>query len=214
MEPIHTADREPGKTLARRGLLAYLASAAAALGLGSATSAAGQESSPTQSSHGFPTRLEDLPRLRTYRARRSSSADPSGGNADFIAIEPGATATIFETPGPGTVTHIWFTIASDEAYHLKKLVLRAFWDGENEPSVEVPVGDFFGLTLGDYFSYQSALTSVASIKALNAYFPMPFAKSARITITNEGKERTDSFYYNIDYIVLPELPSGLGYFHA
>lgn len=76
------------------------------------------------------------------------------------------------------------------------------------------MGDFFGLTLGDYFSYQSALTTVASIKALNAYFPMPFAKSARITVTNEGKIRTDSFYYNLDYIALPELPSDLGYFHA
>jgi Protein of unknown function (DUF2961) len=214
MEPVRRAEREPEKTLARRGLLGYLASAAAALGLGSATSAAGQQTSPNQTSHGFPARLGDLPRLRTYKARRSSSADRSGGNADYVSIEPGATATILETPGPGTVTHIWFTIASDEAFHLKKLVLRAFWDGEKEPSVEVPVGDFFGLTLGDYFSYQSALTSVASIKALNAYFPMPFAKSARITITNEGKVRTDSFYYNVDYIALPELPAGLGYFHA
>jgi hypothetical protein len=214
MEPIHRADRNPGNPLPRRGLLRYLASAAAALGLVSTTSAAGQQTSAHPPSSGFPSRLEDLPRLRTYRARRSSSADPSGGNADFIPIEPGATATILETPGPGTITHIWFTIASDEAYHLKKLVLRAYWDGEKEPSVEVPVGDFFGLTLGEYFSYQSALTSVASIQALNAYFPMPFAKSARITITNQGKVRTSSFYYNIDYITLPELASGLGYFHA
>jgi hypothetical protein len=70
--------------------------------------------------------------------------------------------------------------------HLKNLVLRAWWDGESTPSVEVPIGDFFGLGLGEYFTYQSALLAVAPIKALNAYFQMPFATAARITLTNEG----------------------------
>jgi hypothetical protein len=208
-------DRNLRKALPRRGLLAYLLSAGAALGLSSSGAAAEQKpSAPDQSSRGFSSQLADLPRLQNYRARRSSSADPTGGNADYISIEPGATATVWETTGPGTVTHVWFTINSSEEYHLKKLVLRAYWDGEKEPSVEVPVGDFFGLTLGDYFVYQSALTSVASVKALNAYFPMPFAKSARITVTNEGAIRTNNFYYNLDYVTMPELPPGLGYFHA
>ena len=213
MEDIHRLDQNLRKALPRRSLLGYLASAGAALGLGSGASAA-EPKALEQSSHPIPTQIAELPRLRNYRARRSSSADRSGGNTDYVSIEPGATATVLETAGPGTVTHVWFTINSDEPYHLKKLILRAYWDGEKDPSVEVPVGDFFGLTLGDYFSYQSALTTVASIKALNAYFPMPFAKSARITVTNEGNVRTDSFYYNIDYIALPELPSDLGYFHA
>jgi hypothetical protein len=76
------------------------------------------------------------------------------------------------------------------------------------------VGDFFGLALGEYFLYQSALTTVASVKALNAYFPMPFGKSARITVTNEGKNRTDNFYYNIDHVSVKELAPDLAYFHA
>ncbi|MGD0620789.1 MAG: glycoside hydrolase family 172 protein [Bryobacteraceae bacterium] len=109
---------------------------------------------------------------------------------------------------------MWFTINSHEEFHLKKLVLRAYWDGETEPSVEVPVGDFFGLGLGDYFLYQSALTSVAGQKALNAYFPMPFGTSARITVTNEGALRTDNFYYNIDYVTFSHAPADIGYFHA
>jgi hypothetical protein len=64
--------------------------------------------------------------------------------------------------------------------HLKNLVLRAWWDGESHPFVEVPIGDFFGLGLGEYFTYQSALLAVAPIKALNAYFQMPFASAAKI----------------------------------
>ena len=194
--------------LDRRSLLAP-AAAAAAFGLGSLgkMQAAEQE--------GAPSDLLGLARLRDYRTRRAGSWDRSGGNADSIHIDPGATATLLEATGAGVITHIWFTINSQEDYHLKKLVLRAYWDGETEPSVEVPVGDFFGLGLGDYFLYQSALTSVAGQKALNAYFPMPFGKSARITVTNEGAVRTANFYYNIDYVTYPHgIGDGIAYFHA
>lgn len=156
----------------------------------------------------------ELAQLRSYRAERASSFDRSGANADSVRIEPGASHVLFEREGAGMVTHIWFTISSKDEYHLKNLVLRAYWDGESSPSVEVPVGDFFGLCLGEYFLYESALTSVASIKALNAYFPMPFSQSARITVSNEGSKPTDSFYFNIDHLVLPALPPDMGRFHA
>jgi hypothetical protein len=199
-------------SLPRRSLLRHMALVGTVLGIG--TERAGSEEPDSALSQTSSHRMIDLPRFRSYWARRSSSADRTGANADSIPIDPGSTATLLEATGAGTVTHIWFTINSSDEYHLKKLVLRAYWDGENDPSVEVPIGDFFGLTLGDYFQYQSALTSVASIKALNAYFPMPYAKSARITVTNEGKLRTNNFYYNVDYISMPELLPDTGYFHA
>ncbi len=129
-------------------------------------------------------------------------------------MEPGATATLLDITGAGVVTHLWFTINSQDPMHLKNLVLRAWWDGEATPSVEVPIGDFFGLGLGEYYTYQSALLAVAPIKALNAYFQMPFATSARITLTNEGKVRTDSLYFAVDYVTLASLPGNLGRFHA
>ena len=116
--------------------------------------------------------------------------------------------------GAGVVTHIWFTINSQDPMHLKNLVLRAWWDGETTPSVEAPIGDFFGLGLGEYFVYQSALLAVAPVKALNAYFQMPFSTAARITLTNEGTVRTDNLYFAIDYVTLPVLPGDLGRFHA
>jgi hypothetical protein len=195
--------------LERRSLIVP-ATAAAALGIGSLGKLQGGEEQASSSPHP----LLALAQLRDYRARRSSSYDRSGGNGDSIPIDPGAIATLLETTAAGAVTHMWFTINSHEEFHLKKLVLRAYWDGETEPSVEVPVGDFFGLGLGDYFLYQSALTSVAGQKALNAYFPMPFGTSARITVTNEGAVRTDNFYYNIDYVTFSHAPADLGYFHA
>ena len=96
-------------------------------------------------------------------------------------------------------------MATGEAYHLKKVVLRMYWDNETDPSVETPIGDFFGLGLGTYTVFQSALVAVAPDKALNAYFPMPFARQGRITVTNEGALEIPDFYWNIDWVRLPAL---------
>jgi hypothetical protein len=159
--------------------------------------------------------LSLLTQTHTYVQMRASSYDRSGGNADAIPIGAGKTVAILDDAGPGEITHLWFTIASSENYHLKKIVLRIYWDGEATPSVETPIGDFFGLGLGDYFNYQSALLAVAPDKALNSFFPMPFAHHARIAITNEGAEDVDSFYYNIDYRIYSHpMPAGTLYFHA
>jgi len=150
-----------------------------------------------------------------YVLKRVSSYDHSGANADMRKIAPGETLTVFEESGPGVITHIWFTIASDEKAHLKKLVLRMYWDNEPTPSVEAPIGDFFGLGLGDYFMYQSLPLAVGSTKALNSFFPMPFQKMGKITATNEGKLPVDSFYFNIDYRAYEKaLPGETFYFHA
>jgi hypothetical protein len=194
----------------RRRLLASATgiTAAALLGLNAS------EASAARPDGDAPEELFAQARLRNYKARRSSSWDRSGGNADAVPVEPGQTATLLDISGAGVVTHIWFTISSQDRMHLKNLVLRAWWDGESTPSVEAPIGDFFGLGLGEYFVYQSELLAVAPIKALNAYFQMPFASTARITVTNEGKQRTNSLYYAIDYVTLPGLPDGLGRFHA
>lgn len=159
--------------------------------------------------------LADLPHAKDYVQKRASSYDLSGANADYRLIAPGETLTLLDDSGPGLIGHIWFTIATNDSHHLKALVLRMFWDTENAPSVETPVGDFFGLGLGDYFLYQALPLSVGSDKALNCYFPMPFQKHARITVTNEGSVKVDAFYFNIDYRVYSKLlPSDQLYFHA
>ena len=162
--------------------------------------------------------FSQLPLLKTYSQERISSYDTTGANADGGSrnrIQPGETRTIGDVAGPGVITHMWFTIATQERYHLKKIVLRMYWDGEQLPAVEAPIGDFFGLGLGEYFMYESGPLSVGSQKALNCYFPMPFRKSARITVTNEGTMPIGSFYYNIDWQKHRNaLPGDTAYFHA
>jgi hypothetical protein len=157
--------------------------------------------------------LEDLPRLTGPLPSRVSSNDPSGGNADFRPIPAGGTITILDQQGAGCIRRLWCTIAAKEEHHLRKIVLRMFWDGEQSPSVEVPLGDFFGLGHGDYFHYVSLPMSAAVGKGLTCFFPMPFSRSARIEVENQGSEEVRKFYWNID------LDSGLqtedaGRFHA
>jgi hypothetical protein len=171
--------------------------------------------SPGQSESGRSDLLSALTSPHNYIQKRASSYDRTGGNEDAVKIAPGATATLIDDAGPGIITHIWITIASPEQYHLKKLVLRMYWDNEASPSVETPIGDFFGLGLGDYFQFESTPLSVAPDKALNCFFPMPFRKHARITVTNEGTAEVDAFYFNIDYQALSkDLPRDTMYFHA
>ena len=159
--------------------------------------------------------LGDLPRAKDYTLKRVSSYDRTGANDDARPIEPGQTLTLLDEPGPGEITHIWITISSPEKYHLKRLVLRMYWDGESDPSVEAPIGDFFGLGNGDYFQYQSLPLAIGSVKALNCFFAMPFNKSAKITVTNEGKRKVGSFYYNIDLRAYSNpLPPHTYYFHT
>jgi hypothetical protein len=149
--------------------------------------------------------LTSLPEAKEYVQKRVSSYDRTGANADARPIAPGGTLTLLDAAGPGLISHMW----------VKALVLRMYWDGEVTPSVETPIGDFFGLGLGDYFLYESMPLSVGSNKALNCFFPMPFQKHARITVTNEGAGKVDAFYFNIDYRAYGKpLPADQLYFHA
>ena len=153
-------------------------------------------------------------RCQNYRSLKQSSYDRSGGNSDKWSIEPGKTLEVFSQKGPGVVTHIWFTMGARSQNYLKELVLRAWWDDEDNPSIEVPLGDFFGLNLGQNFVYQSAFLNCSSNRGLNCYLPMPFRKSARLTITNEGSLPVGSFYSNIDFQTVPALPDDVLYLHA
>ena len=201
------------KFRARRRLLGGMVSATGASALIGLSALPASAAAPDSQS-AAPEELFALARLRNYSSRRSSSWDRTGGNADWVAVDPGQSATLLDFTGAGVVTHLWFTINSPDRMHLKNLVLRAWWDGEISPSVEVPIGDFFGLGLGEYFVYQSALLAVAPVKALNAYFQMPFANAARMTVTNEGPDRVRSLYFAIDYVALSAIPGDLGRFHA
>jgi hypothetical protein len=157
--------------------------------------------------------LPDYCRPMSHKSLKQSSHDPTGGNSDRWPIAPGATQEIFNQRGPGAITHIWFTIAATSPLHLKELVLRAWWDGAAKPSIETPIGDFFGLNLGDYVIYENDYLACSPGRSLNSYFVMPFQRTARMTVTNEGSQPVGSFYSNIDFMTA-SIPADALYFHA
>ena len=184
-------------------------------GLAGATALVAAQNAPAQGGGGGS--FDHLPcyvRQQNYQSLKQSSHDRTGGNADRWTLAPGATQEVFNDTGIGMISHIWFTIAAPAPSHLKEIVLRAYWDGAAQPSVETPVGDFFGLNLGDYVIYESEYLACSPGKSLNCYFAMPYRKSARMTVTNEGRQPVGAFYSNIDYMRLPELPKDVLYFHA
>jgi len=197
----------PSSTQARRGFLQRLL---AASGLAAAAPAAQAQNSGDAESRFLPK----YARAQKHESLKQSSFDRTGGNKDFWPIPGGGVREVFNANGPGVITHIWFTIAARSANHLKEIVLRGYWDGNEKPSIEAPIGDFFGLNLGQYAIYQSAYLACSPGKSLNCYFAMPFRKSARFTVTNEGKEDANAFYSNIDYQIVSSLPDDTLYFHA
>jgi len=164
--------------------------------------------------------LESLSTFKDYTAHRMSSYDRSGGNWDgtYVLPKKGETVTLAEIEGAGAITHIWVTIDSGDINHLRNLVLRMYWDGETSPSVEAPIGDFFGLGHAKYYQYASRPLAMGTNHGMNSFWFMPFSKSAKITLTNDGEITPGAFYYYIDYRLynedkIPYLDS-LGRFHA
>src|SRR5690242_6460627 len=117
----------------RRGFLRKLAGLT---GFGAAAAAA---QTPSQSSAAGEGLVPSYARAQNCKSLKQSSFDRTGGNADSWRIAPGASQELFRSDGPGIVTHIWFTIAAPSANHLKEIVIRAYWDGASQPSIEVPV---------------------------------------------------------------------------
>jgi len=126
----------------------------------------------------------------------------------FIKIAKGETITLAEIDGSGAINHIWMTPTGNWRFS----ILRIYWDGEKEPSVECPVGDFFGMGWGEYAPLQSLAICVNPGSAFNCYWQMPFRNKCKITMQNID-EKEMSLYYQVDYC-LTEVPKNASYFHA
>ncbi|WP_214403504.1 glycoside hydrolase family 172 protein [Pseudonocardia lacus] len=112
-----------------------------------------------------------------------------------IEIAAGATAVLADVAGPGRITHVWLTTHPD---HWRSLLLRAHWDGDPEPAVEVPVGDFFGQGWGRFAQLSSAMVAVNPHGGMNSYWPMPFRAGARLSCENLS-DRPAILYFQITY---------------
>jgi hypothetical protein len=164
--------------------------------------------------------------LRDFQSKRSSSWDRTGGNRDWAVVEPGCTEVLLRESTGGCVKHIYWTyVERDERRRpniFRGLVLRAFWDGEVKPSIEVPLGDFFGVSNGQVRPIRSLAFTATRMEwpphttGFNCYLPMPFERGARIEIENQG-DSDARLWYHIDYQLYSErfpLPENAGRLHA
>ena len=127
-----------------------------------------------------------------------------------ISINAGKTIAIMDNDGPGVVRHIWITLSCK--FH-RDIVIRIYWDGDDNPSVECPIGDFFCNSWGQAQNVLAQPINVNPYGGLNCYFPMPFKKHAKITVTNDSPNDLRSFYYTVNYTLEPVEEDAL-YFHA
>ena len=163
------------------------------------------------------TGLAGLPRLRDYRSKRVSSYDRAGGNRDWVDVEAGAIQTVADISGAGCIRHIWMTMWFPDDDYLRRVVLRFYWDGHAEPSVECPIGDFFGLGHARRKNFVTAVLQMSPQdgRGFNSYWPMPFREAARIEVENQGSEKHPLYYY-VDYEAYDSAAAvdGLGCFHV
>jgi hypothetical protein len=145
-----------------------------------------------------------------------STWDRSGGNDDSITLAPGATCVLAQDDGPGQITHLWFTVSTPDLWWGRTLVIRIYWDGEQTPSVEAPLGDFLGSGNCLTSIYSTALFEAAPRDglSLHSWFAMPYAEGFRITVTNDSPLPLLALYAYVDYESWPAADPELGRFHA
>jgi hypothetical protein len=167
-----------------------------------------------------PSRIDLSLDARAVTFENPTGARGAGGSAfgsrkgaPSVGLPPGTSITLADLDGPGTIRHFWCTVPPAPPEALRALQLDVYYDGLDEPSVSVPLLDFFGAPLGRPVPYASQLTVVAEGRGFNAYFPMPFLDHVRVELHNHSARYVEC-YYQLDYTVEDALPSDAGYLHA
>jgi hypothetical protein len=182
--------------------------------------------------NGLNLDLGNLSRLSRAKTRSLSAENPTGAKgaggmavegrqahnardlgrgwkvAPAVDIEPGETFEVANIDGPGAIQQIWITITKNWRFS----ILRVWWDHESTPSIEVPIGDFFGMGWGVYAPLNSAAVCVNPGSAFNCYWEMPFRKHCRIAVESLQDEKM-TLFYQVNY-TLTEVPEDAAYLHA
>jgi hypothetical protein len=167
-----------------------------------------------------PSRIDLSLDARSVTFENPAGARGAGGTsfggrkgAPSVGLRPGTRVTLADLTGPGTIRHFWCTVPPAPPEVMRALVLEVFYDGNDEPSISVPLPDFFGAALGRPVAYSSLLTVIAEGRGFNAYFPMPFRKHVRIELHNHSTRYVEC-YYQIDYTLEPSIAEDAGALHA
>lgn len=150
-------------------------------------------------------------------ASASSALGPGRKGSAWYELPSGGKLTLAEITGPGVIRHIWITVADKTPagpFVLRDLVLRAYWDGSDSPSVEVPLGDFFCNGFGQRSLVTSEPIVVAPTGGMNCYFPMPFRTGARLELSSEHPGDLPYVFFQVDYTTGDDIAAWPGYFHA
>ena len=161
--------------------------------------------------------LDALTRHQPGVAQRASSSNPDlNSNGDLLSMRTGETLTLLDADGPGVITHFWNTIAAFDPFCGRSIVLRVYYDGNDKPSVQAPIGDFFGVGHGVSKNFTSLPVSTSSAGlSRTCYWHMPFQKHIKVTVSNESLVYpVPSFYYYLDWVKRESLPEDTKYFHA
>jgi hypothetical protein len=158
--------------------------------------------------------LKTQPMHPAFQSKQITSQSFPPLSSATLDLEAYSDITLAELTGPGKITHLWFAV-ENHAHKWSQLVLRMYWDEEKRPSVEVPLGDFFGIGMGLQKEMNSTPLVVTSAgRSRHCYFPMPFNNHARITLENQGASKIKDIYFCIDVQKLQHLPARTPYFHA
>ena len=194
------------QTNGRRGFLRRFLAAS-----GFAAAAAPQVRAQSSSGSEAPY-LPRYARAQNYKSLKQSSYDRTGGNRDRWPIAAGGDARSFQATGPGVITHIWFTIAA-RSCTISKNSCCASIGTATQSRASKRRSAISSASISASIRYTSRQYLACSPgKSLNCYFAMPYSKSARFTVTNEGKQDVGAFYSNIDYMTVPSLPDGRALF--
>ena len=143
------------------------------------------------------------------------------GAPAFRIIEPGETKVLCDIKGQGMIRHFWLTFDGFSGKNIgrhpemsRNCIVRLYWDDSETPSVEAPLSDFFGIAHGRAASYMTPYLGSPGGSGYNCYFPMPFSKSARITIQNDSENKLDWIFYQVDYTLGDKVTDNMGRFHA
>jgi len=169
-------------------------------------------------------------RLKDLQSRAVTQENPTGGKGlggkdrgngnsrkgapAFRDVQPGETKVLCDIRGPGMIRHLWITVEDRSPEMMRSYVLRMYWDDSETPSVEAPMGDFFGVAHGRTAHYMSPYLGTPEGRGFQCYFPMPFQKRCRITFENDSENQMPWLFYQVDYTLGDKIGPEDAYFHA